>query len=92
MPLNGHRNELALALAVLASGKNGKTVFIAREVMARQSSVVPGLENGVWVEITEGLQEETDRVVIVKSGFTDGQAVQTSPYNLPTGKPASQEL
>ena len=67
MPLNGHRNELALALAALASGKNGEAVFIAREGMARQSSVVPGLENGVWVEITEGLQEETDGVVIGKS-------------------------
>jgi len=46
----------------------------------------------VWVEITEGLQEETDGVVVGKTGLTDGQAVQASPYNLPTGKPASQKL
>jgi hypothetical protein len=92
MPLNGHRNELAPALATLASGKNGKTAFIARDGMARQSSVIPGLENGVWVEIMEGLLEETDGVVVRKSGFTDGQAVRASPYNLPTGKSASQKL
>lgn len=92
MPLNGHCNDLAIALATLASDKNGKAVFIVMEGMARQSSVIPRLENGVWFEITEGLQEETDGVVVGKTGLTDGQAVHASPYNLPTGKPASQKL
>ena len=63
-----------------------------QEVMTRQIPVKTGLDDGVWVEITEGLQEGMDLVVVGKSGLTDGQAVQTSPYNLPTGTPSSQKL
>jgi hypothetical protein len=31
-------------------------------------------------------------IVVGKTGLTDGQAVQASPYNLPAGQPASQKL
>jgi len=44
------------------------------------------------VEVIEGLQENMEVIVVGKTGLTDGQAVHASPYNLPTGQPASQKL
>jgi hypothetical protein len=44
------------------------------------------------VEVLEGLIGEEDVVVVGKSGLTDGQAVQSSVYNLPNGKSAKQKM
>lgn len=90
--LEEHPQVLALPPAALVSGQNGKSVFIVEEGKARQVPVKTGLDDGVWVEITDGLQESMEVVVVGRSGLTDGQAVQTSSYNLPAGKPASQKL
>lgn len=90
--LNEHPQVLALPPAALVSGKNGKSVFIVEGGKAREVTVKTGLDDGVWVEIIEGLEESMEVVVVGKSGLTDGQAVQTSSYNLPAGKPASQKL
>jgi membrane fusion protein, multidrug efflux system len=54
--------------------------------------VKTGIDDGLWVEVVEGLTGEEDVVVVGKSGLIDGQAVQSSPYNLPTGKPAKQKM
>lgn len=83
---------LALPPAALVSDKAGKSVFVAEGGTAKRVAVKTGLDDGAWVEITEGLQEGMDVIVVGKSGLTDGQAVHASPYNLPTGKPASQKL
>jgi len=90
--LEEHPHVLALPPTALVSDKNGKSVFVVEDGVVRQIPVTVGLDDGVWVEITEGLQETMDVVVVGKSGLTTGQAVKTSPYNLPTGKPASQKL
>jgi membrane fusion protein, multidrug efflux system len=90
--LKEHPHVLALPPAALVSGKSEKTVFIVEGGKAREVPVKTGLDDGVWVEITDGLEESMDVVVVGKSGLTDGQAVQTSSYNLPAGQPASQKL
>ncbi len=90
--LKEHPQVLAVPPAALVTSANGKSVFIVEEGRAKQVEVKTGLDDGVWIEITEGLQEGMDVVVVGKSGLTDGQAVQSSPATLPTGKPASQKL
>ena len=60
--------------------------------MAGQFPVKTRLDDGIGGEIAKGLQEELHVVVVGNTGLTDGQAVHASPYNLPTGKPASQKL
>lgn len=90
--LKEHPQVLALPPAALMTSANGKSVFIVEEGRAKRVPVKTGLDDGIWIEITEGLQEEMDVVVVGKSGLTDGQAVQALPSTLPTGKPANQKL
>ena len=90
--LQEHPQVLALPPAALMTTANGKSVFIVEEGRAKRVPVKTGLDDGVWIEITQGLQEGMDVVVVGKSGLTDGQAVQTSPSTLPVGNPASQKL
>lgn len=90
--LQEHPQALALLPAALVSDKTGTSVFVVEGGKAKQVAVKTGLDDGVWVEVIEGLQDNMEVVVVGKSGLTDGQAVKTSPYNLPTGKPSSQQL
>ncbi len=90
--LEEHPQALALLPAALVSDKTGTSVFVVEGGTAKLVAVKTGLDDGAWVEVLEGLQENTEVVVVGKTGLTDGQAVHASPYNLPTGKPASQKL
>ena len=90
--LEEHLQALALLPAALVSDKTGKAVFVVEGGTAKRVAVKTGLDDGMWVEVTEGLQENMEVIVVGKTGLTDGQAVQASPYNLPAGKPASQKL
>lgn len=90
--LEEHPQALALLPAALVSDKTGKSVFVVEGGTAKRVAVKTGLDDGSWVEVIEGLQENMEVIVVGKSGLTDGQAVHASPYNLPTGKPASQKL
>lgn len=90
--LKEHPQVLGLPPAALVTSATGKSVFIVEGGRAKLVPVKTGLDDGVWIEITDGLQEDMDVVVVGKSGLTDGQAVQASPSALPTGKPASQKL
>lgn len=90
--LEEHPQALALLPAALVSDKTGISVFVVEGGTAKRVAVKTGLDDGAWVEVIEGLQENMEVVVVGKTGLTDGQAVHASPYNLPTGKPASQKL
>jgi len=90
--LEEHPQALALLPAALVSDKTGKSVFVVEGGTAKRVAVKTGLDDGMWVEVTEGLRENIEVIVVGKTGLTDGQAVQASPYNLPAGKPASQKL
>jgi multidrug efflux pump subunit AcrA (membrane-fusion protein) len=67
-------------------------VFVVEGGRAKQVAVKTGLDDGTWVEILEGLQENMEVIVVGRSGLTDGQAVQSSAYNLPTGRSAKQQM
>lgn len=90
--LQEHPQALALLPAALISDKDGTSVFVVEDGKIKQVAVKTGLDDGTWVEVTEGLRDNMEVVVVGKSGLTDGQAVGTSPYNLPSGKPSSQQL
>jgi membrane fusion protein, multidrug efflux system len=90
--LEEHPQALTLPPAALVSDKTGISVFIVERGKAKQVMVKTGLDDGARVEIIEGLEENMEVVVVGKTGLTDGQAVDATPYSLPTGKPASQKL
>ncbi len=89
--LKEHKQALALPPAALIPEGTGKAVFVVERDRARKMPVKTGLDDGVWVEITAGLMEDLDVVVVGKTGLSDGQPVQATPYKLPVGKPASQK-
>lgn len=90
--LEEHPQALALPPAALVSGNTGTSVFVVEGGTAKLVPVKTGLDDGTWVEVTEGLQQNMEVVVVGKTGLTDGQAVRASPYSLPTGKPANQKM
>lgn len=92
--LQQHPNALAIPPASLVPSKSGqeKSVFVVDAGKAKLVPVKTGLDDGLWVEVVEGLTGEEEVVVVGKSGLIDGQAVQSSPYNLPTGKSAKQKM
>ena len=91
--LRQHTNALAIPpAAIVTSGSDkGKFVFIVEQGKARLVRIKTDLDDGLWVEVIEGLTGNEDLVVVGKAGLTDGQAVKTSAYNLPEGKPSSQK-
>lgn len=92
--LRHHPNALAIPPAAIAPSKNGKeqAVFVVESGKARLVPVKTGIDDGVWVEVVEGLTGGEEVVVVGKAGLSDGQPVQASPYNLPSGKPAKQKI
>jgi RND family efflux transporter MFP subunit len=92
--LQHHPNALAIPPAALVPSNNGqdKAVFVIDSGKAKLVPVKTGIDDGLWVEVLEGLIGEEDVVVVGKSGLTDGQAVQSSVYNLPNGKSAKQKM
>lgn len=80
------------AAVVTAGNDNGKHVFVIREGKAHKVAIQSGLDDGVWLEVTSGLTGDEEIVVVGKGSLTDGQAVQPSPYNLPSGKPSAQKF
>jgi membrane fusion protein (multidrug efflux system) len=89
-----HQQALAVPPAALVPGGDGKSksVFVVEQDRIRQVPIKTGIDGGVWVEILEGLTGSEDVVVVAKGNLTEGQIVQTKPYNLPAGKPAAQKL
>lgn len=92
--LEKHPSALALPPAAIAPGKNGKekAVFVVTNNTVKLTPVKTGIDDGLWVEIVDGLTGEEEIVVVGKSGLANGQTVQASPYNLPNGKSATQKM
>lgn len=92
LSLQQHPNALGIPPAAIAAGANKEmAVYAVEQGKARRIAIKTGLDDGQWVEVAEGLTGNEDIVVVGKSGLKDGQAVTPSPYNLPSGKPASQK-
>ena len=91
LTLRQHQNALVLPPVSLISEDSSRAVFVVEQDVARKVPVKTGIDDGVWVEITEGLSGNEDVVVVGKSRLADGKPAKASPYNLPAGKPSSQK-
>jgi RND family efflux transporter MFP subunit len=92
LDLARHLSALALPPTAVVTSDRGKSVFVVSGDTARRVPIKTGLDDGVWLEVTEGLSGDEDVVVVGKSSLTDGQAVLASAYALPAGKPSSQKF
>ena len=92
--LQHHPNALTIPPAAIVPSKNGqeKSVFVVDSGKVKLIPVKTGIDDGLWVEVVEGLTGEEEVIVVGKSGLIDGQTVQSSPYNLPNGKSAKQKM
>ena len=91
LSLRQHRDALVIPPAALVSSNSTKAVFVVEQGVARRVPVKTDIDDGVWVEVTEGLTGSEDVVVVGKASLTDGITVKAFPYNLPEGKPDSQK-
>ena len=92
--LKEHKRAVAIPPAALTDGNEsqGYSVFVVDQGKAKRVPITTGLDDGVWVEVTNGLTGDEDVVVVGKAGLTNGQSVQASPYTLPEGQPARQKM
>jgi RND family efflux transporter MFP subunit len=88
-----HPHALAIPpIAIVPAGDGkGKSVFIVEQDRIRRVPIKTGIDDGVWVEVLEGLTGSEDVVVVGKGTFSEGQTVKAKPYSLPSGKGASQK-
>ncbi|HEX6532665.1 MAG TPA: efflux RND transporter periplasmic adaptor subunit [Nitrospira sp.] len=91
--LQRHPNALAVPPAAIVPGKDGneKAVFVVSNNTVKLTPVKTGIDDGLVVEVVEGLSGDEEIVVVGKSGLTDGQTVKATPYNLPNSKPANRK-
>lgn len=94
LTLEQHPNSLALPPAAIVSGKtrDEKWVFVVEQGKAHRMPIRTGIDDGVSIEVVEGLTGEEEVVVVGKSGLSEGQAVTVSNYDLPAGQSAKQKM
>ena len=92
--LERHQNALTILPAAIVPSPNGQTksVFIVDQGKAKLVPIKTGIDDGIWMEVVEGLTGSEDVVVVGKSNLQNGQAVKASAYVLPTGIPAKQKF
>ncbi len=91
--LREHPNALVIPPSAIAAGGTDKvkSVFVVRQGKAYRTPIKTDIDDGVWVEVVEGLTDDDEVVIVGKTGLTEGKSVLASPYNLPSGKPSSQK-
>jgi RND family efflux transporter MFP subunit len=91
--LESHPNALTLPTSAIVTGNAGKesSVLVVESNTIRRVPIKVGLDDGIWVELVEGLTGDEEVVVVGKSGLIDGTPVKASPYNFPSGTPATQK-
>jgi RND family efflux transporter MFP subunit len=91
LELDKHSRALSLPSQTILKNETGqKFVFVVEDGKAKKKVVKTGIEAKGWIEITEGLDDQDDVVVLGKSRMTEGQPVNPNPYNVPAGTPAFQ--
>jgi len=92
LKLKTHRDALAIPPAALVSENTGTSVFVVENGKAKKVSIKTGIDDGVWIEVTEGLTGGEDVVLVGKARLTEGSLVTAAPYSIPTGIPARQKF
>lgn len=89
--LERHPDALIIPPTAIEPATNEqKSVFVVENGKVHRTRIKTGIDDGVWVEVLEGLTGSEDVVVVGKSNLTEGQAVTASTYTLPSGTPARQ--
>jgi membrane fusion protein (multidrug efflux system) len=94
LELQRHPQALSVPPSAIAQATGGSprpTVFVVNQGTAMMKPVTTGIDDGTGIEITEGLSDEDQVVVVGKTGLKDGTSVRASPYNLPSGTPSRQK-
>jgi RND family efflux transporter MFP subunit len=91
--LHNHPNALTLPTSAIVPGHAGQqsSVLVVERNSVRRVPVKVGMDDGLWIEVVEGLTGDEDVVVVGKSGLAEGTPVKASPYNFPAGTPAKQK-
>jgi RND family efflux transporter MFP subunit len=88
--LQQHPNAVVIPPAALLTEQAGQAVFIVEAGRAKRVPVKTGLDDGVGIEVTQGLQGGEQIVVVGQQHLQDGMPVAAVAYNLPEGQLASQ--
>jgi RND family efflux transporter MFP subunit len=94
LELERHPQALSVPPSAIAqaSGTTQSRIFVVKNGIAKAMTVKTGIDDGMGIEVKEGLSDEDEVVVVGKTALKDGALVRTSPYNLPTGKPSRQKF
>jgi len=90
--LRNHPEALAIPPAALVTDNAGASVWVVEQRKAKKVQIKTGIDDGVWIEVTEGLTGGEDVVVVGKSRLTEGSPVLAAPYSIPPGTPARQKF
>lgn len=92
--LDQHPQALAIPPAAVSTEAGGKqkSVFVVDQGVVHKTAIKTGIDDGVWVQVLEGLSGTEDVVVVGRANVTDGQKVQSKPYSLPSGTPGHQKM
>ncbi len=89
--LEKHTNAVTVPTAALVTGQPGPLVLVVENGTVHRVPIKIGLDDGVVVEVLEGLTGNEEVVVVGKAGLAEGARVKASTYNFPIGTPAKQK-
>jgi membrane fusion protein (multidrug efflux system) len=89
--LEKHTNAVTVPTAALVTGQPGPLVLVVENGTVHRVPIKIGLDDGVVVEVLEGLTGNEEVVVVGKAGLAEGARVKASSYNFPIGTPAKQK-
>jgi RND family efflux transporter MFP subunit len=94
LELERHPQALSVPPSAIAqaSGTTPSSIFVVKNGTAKAMTVKTGIDDGMGIEVKEGLSDEDEVVVVGKTGLKDGVAVRATPYNLPAGQPSRQKF
>jgi RND family efflux transporter MFP subunit len=94
LELERHPQALSVPPSAIAqaSGATQSSIFVVKNGTAKAMTVKTGIDDGMGIEVKEGLSDEDEVVVVGKTGLKDGVAVRATPYNLPAGQPSRQKF
>lgn len=90
--------EATNSVYVIEKGKKHRvpfqfaSVFVVHDGTVRRASIKVGIDDGVWVEVLDGLHEDDEVVVVGKSGLKEGDQIVATAYKLPEGEHEVQKL
>jgi RND family efflux transporter MFP subunit len=87
-----HPNAVLIPSTALVIEDANPAVFIVEEGHAKKVPIKSGLDDGVDVEVVDGLNGTEQVVVVGQSRLADGIQVEATAYHLPQGQMAQQKF